>query len=753
MSILELSLASGEIFVRRFVVREAVSSMFSVSIWGRSPDHRLDLGAILDQPATFRMTPGLQRGSGLGERTWKGIVVEAEQVHALQPSPGQQGLSTYRVRIVSDLYRLGLRRGNRIFQHLSIPDIIDVLLREHSIPRVWRIDPGRYSKLEYKVQYGESDHAFFCRILEEAGIAFTFPEDEGGTLTLGDRLESGLLRPGAPIPYVDHPGHAPEQELVTSVRLAREVRPGAFAIRDHELRNPDFTLYAEATRAGGIEARNEQYHFDQGGFLVETGKDSGTPVADDRGFARHDPRYGQELAERSLHGERVGVRGASFTASTLDLAPGVIFRMDRHPHPELATQRRLLVLETEIQGTAEGEWSLSGQVVFADTPYRPPRRTAKPVVHGVQSAAVVGPAGQEVHTDELGRVRVQFHWDREGTRDDGSSCWMRVNQGWGGIGYGTVVLPRVGQEVLVAFAEGDPDLPFVMGRVFNAAQQVPYVLPEHKTRSTWKSDSSLGSGGFNEIMFEDLADKELVWQQAQKDRIRLVKNDEHATVGHDRRKLVKNDESERTEGLRRRRVGKDADEVTKQTKRERIDGDVSLLVRGARRERIDGKQSLTVVADRQEKVDGRYALRTQGQAHYAAGQVIVEEAAQEVTLAGPGGFLRIDASGVTISGTVVKINVSGTPGKGKGSRPETPEQPNLKLEPHDGYFLVTEEESTMPVAGQKYRITRESGEVIEGVTDAQGRTSVVATDGAERLELELISDKAEAARPKADEGP
>jgi type VI secretion system secreted protein VgrG len=180
---------------------------------------------------------------------------------------------------------------------------------------------------------------------------------------------------------------------------------------------------------------------------------------------------------------------------------------------------------------------------------------------------------------------------------------------------------------------------------------------------------------------------------------------------------------------------------------------VSLHVQGARQEQIDGKQSFTVVDERQEKVGGRYALRAKGQAHYVAGQAIVAEAAQDFTLAGPGGFLRIDASGVTIEGTAVKINVSGTPGKGKGSKPEAPDQPNIELPPHDGYFVVTEEESTTPVAGQRYRITRESGEVIEGRTDEKGRTSVVATNGAERLSLELLSDKGEAIRPKADEGP
>ncbi len=179
MAILEISLPSGDsLSARRFAVREAVSSLFSISLWARSPDPSLDLGAILDQAATFRIVPGYLHVENLGERTWRGIVVDAEQVHALQPAVGQVGLSTYHLRIVPDLFRLTQRRGNRIFQHLSIPDILDKLLTEWSIDKVWHIDRASYPRLEYKVQYAESDFQFFQRLLEEAGIAFTFPEDQ-----------------------------------------------------------------------------------------------------------------------------------------------------------------------------------------------------------------------------------------------------------------------------------------------------------------------------------------------------------------------------------------------------------------------------------------------------------------------------------------------------------------------------------------------------------------------------------------------
>jgi type VI secretion system secreted protein VgrG len=337
----------------------------------------------------------------------------------------------------------------------------------------------------------------------------------------------------------------------------------------------------------------------------------------------------------------------------------------------------------------------------------------------VQSAIVVGPSKQEIHTDEFGRVRVQFPWDREGKNDDGSSCWIRASQGWAGTGFGMIHIPRIGQEVLVGFLEGDPDQPVIVGRVFNATNPVPYKLPDNKTRSTWKSNSSLGGGGFNEIMFEDLAGQELVFMQAQKNQRRLVKNDETITVGHDREKLVKANETEVTGGNRSEFthgdrveltdgnrttviggtlrklvegdeversendlllwVGGDQHLIIKQEKRERIEQDSHLTVNGSRIEQVNGTQSLTVGGDQQGKVGKNYALEAGEEIHLKAGTALVIEAVSDLTLKGPGGFIRIDAGGVTIKGTLVKINSGGSAGSGSGASPVAALEP-LKAE-------------------------------------------------------------------------
>ena len=713
MPVLELTFASGDdsFSVRRFSVQESISNLFTVSVWACSPNQDVDLETIVGKAATFRSVSGWVYASLGGARYWTGVVSYIEQLQA-EPT----GLSTYALRIVPKLWLLGQRRNYRIFQHLSIPDIVGKILKEWSIEPIWKIDRGKYPKLEYKVQYGETDYALISRLLEEAGIAFTFPDDDkaGSKLMLGDVLHRVAPRAAPPVPYVDNPNQAAEKEFVTRVRLAHEVRPGAHTIRDYDFRNPVFPLFGDAPKAKPPEDKYEQYHYQPGSMLVETGKGGDTPVADDKGVARYVQEAGKDRAERALLGERKGRRSVTFDTNTIDLWPGVIFSIDGHPHAELDSSKKLLVTEFSVEGSPAGEWTMSGKAVFAEVPYRPSLNTQKPHVNGVQSAVVVGPKGQEIHTDEFGRVRVQFPWDREGKLDDGSSCWIRVSQGWAGTGYGMLVLPRIGHEVLVGFLDGDPDQPVVVGRVFNAIEQVPYKLPQHRTRSTWKSDSSLGSNGFNEIMFEDLKGKELVYVQAEKNLRKLVKHDETITVGNNRQKLVvmnelettgvnrtevtgvnrteitgvnratviggnreklvKGNEIEKTDGNLTILVGQDQDIVIKQVKRERVEGDSHLRVKGKRNQRIDKNQSLTVGKNQQEKVGKSHALEVGKEIHLKAGSALVIEAAKDLTIKGPGGFIRIDASGITIKGTMVNINSGGSAGSGAGSSPEAPDE-------------------------------------------------------------------------------
>ncbi len=700
MATLELSFESGEdsLSVRRFTAVEEVSTLFHVTVWAVSPNPSLALEDIVGKGAALRVRVSYNWPIAEDTRLWSGICSSIEQAR-----PNPTGLSTYRLTIVPTLWLLLHRRDHRIFQYLSVPDIIDRVLRPWGIEPVWQVDRPSYERLEYRVQYGESDFAFFCRLLEEAGIAFTFPQSaDGSKLTLGDRLQGAPPRPGPPLRFVDHPNRAAQHEFITHVTVGHDVRPGAHTFRGQDFRHPDVYPTGQAPSAPAPEEKYEQYHYDPGAMYIEMrGKMREQPHADDRGVGRYDPGWATRQSTRALEALRADRRSVSFLTNVVDVWPGVVFSIDHHPLGELGAP--LLCDQQTISGSTVDGWSVRGRAVFAGVPYRPPQRTPKPRPASVQSATVVGPSGEEIHTDEFGRVRVQFPWDRIGGMNEGSTCWMRVNEGWAGVGYGLFQVPRIGQEVLVAFMDDDVDQPVVVGRVHDLTNPVQYKLPENKTRSAWKSDSSPEAVGYNEIYFEDKAGDELVNVQAQRHLRALTKNDETITVGHDRDKtvvlnetdttlvnrtevtlvdrtetvgfhrrtmvvsdlykLVKGDEQERDEEDQVFRAGKDHEVWTKGERRDLIEIDQHLRIKKNRNERVDGNLSRGVGTDLAEKVGGSYAVEAGKDILLKSEQVMVFEA-PDLTVKGPGGFLRIDATGVVISGTVVKINTGGSGGAG-----------------------------------------------------------------------------------------
>jgi len=342
-----------------------------------------------------------------------------------------------------------------------------------------------------------------------------------------------------PIHYVDEPNEAAQEEFATQLRIKHNIAPGRFTVRDFDFRAKlDLPLLAtEEKAAPKPEDFYEQYHYVPGAFKARG--EGALPLADAPHPYRHlQKEIGGELAERGFHSVRVAKRVVRFVTNCLDLGPGMVCSFNHHPRADLGNDKRLLITGFNLEGVVNDKWVYQAEAVFADVPYWPALETPKPRAVGVQSAVVTGPPGQEIHVDELGRVKVQFLWDRDGKFDDKSSCWLRVSQDWAGPGFGAVMLPRVGQEVLVGFMEGDPDLPVVVGRVYNAINRVPYALPEHRTRSTLKSDSSPEADGFSELMLEDKAGEELFYVQAETDLQKLVKQYETDRVGRDHMSLV-----------------------------------------------------------------------------------------------------------------------------------------------------------------------------------------------------------------------
>jgi type VI secretion system secreted protein VgrG len=526
--------------VRQFTVVERMNGLFDVSVVALSPHEDVDFETIVGQGSSFRVEGQVLEGKASMPREWHGVCCHFEQIQA-----EDTGLSTYLIRIVPRLWLTTQRTNNRIFQHLTAPEIVRRLLGEWGIEPVMEIHAAAYPRLEYRVQYGESDFAFISRMLEEAGISYRFEQhpERGTDLVLSDEPTRREARAGGPIPFVSQPNPEARRAFVTRVRSAREIRGGKVTLRDFDYRGRlDYPLFGESKTAPGVEAPLERYRYLPGSFVTE-GRGAEAQAA------RADQREGTALAERGFDAERALREVVTFETNVLGVAPGTVLEIGGHPRAAIASPNRLLVVEMRIDGTSGGEWTATARAVHASTPLRPLRLTPKPTIHGVQSAIVTGPAGEEIHTDELGRVRVQFPWDREGKSDENSSCWMRVAQGWAGAGFGTILLPRVGQEVTVGFYEGDPDQPVILGRVYNSVNQVPHKLPENKTRSGIRTQTSPAESepAYSEILFEDKKDHELLAIRAQRDL----------------HKLVKLDEIERTGRTRTIRVGRDRHAVVK----------------------------------------------------------------------------------------------------------------------------------------------------------------------------------------------
>ena len=583
------TVASGDMLdVRHFAVSERISSLFEVRLIAVSDNPDIDFEAVIGQPMRFTI-------EGPTPRVWSGVCSQLYQT-----AVEERNLSTYELTLVPTLWLATQRRNHRIFQQMSEVEIAREVLSEWGITPILRLG-GVYRKRKYRVQYGETDHAFFCRMLEDAGVSHYFDGEGESRLVLDDGPQAN--EPRAPIAFRDHPTDA-RLEHVTAVRVGRRVRPGKYTVRDHDYRRaPTQQLLASAASPTPVEERLERFHYVPGAFLYESDKGEGNSFADDKGKYRTDDGEAGALAQRRLEAKRASAREVLFKTNTLDPAPGAVLTFVDHPKSELGPDKRLLIVASSITGALPGTWEHACTAVSTEAPYRPPLTTPKPRVQGVESATVVGPAGEEIHVDEHGRVRVHFHWDRQSRMNDASSCWIHVSQPWGGAGFGGSALPRVGQEVIVDFLGGDPDRPVIVGRVYTGLQKTPYALPENKTQSGLKSNSTQGTGGYNEVMFEDLAGSELVRIQAEKDLRKLVKHDEEVRIGHDRKKLVEHDDDLEVGHDRRRLVGND-ESVTIVHDRKKVVGHDEMVTIGHDRLKQVGNDDQLQVGNDRRKVIG-----------------------------------------------------------------------------------------------------------------------------------------------------
>jgi len=569
-----------------------------------SASAKLDLGAFIGESITAHLE--LDDSS---YRHFNGYVTEAALVETFKRN------ARYRLTLRPFLWLLTARTNSRIFQHKTVPAIVKALLSEHGYDHVETPLEGTYPALEYVVQYRESDFAFVSRLMEGAGIYYYFKHEESQhKLVLADAESAHGAPPGgvSTFPFRPTEEGRPKwpQDHVNKWEMQQRFRPSAFAAKDYNFEMPRLDLLsrskgrAKQKQGGGMEV------FEYPGGYLASG--DGSQVVRTR------------IQELEADLETVSAAGdvrALGTGETFTLED---FPIDSQNKKYLVTSARFEATNNAVEsGASAPDEAMLFRVQFdcldAKTPFRPSRRTPLPRIEGPQTAVVVG-AG-EIFTDKYGRVKVQFHWDREGKKDENSSCWVRVSQAWAGGAWGAVHLPRIGQEVVVDFLEGNPDQPIVVGRVYNADNMVPYALPGNKTQSGIKSRSTEGGAAdnFNELRFEDKKGSEHVYLQAEKDLQILVKHDERRHVDHDRIKEVTNDETTSIGGSRSETVDKDETIEIVGNRSESVGKSETVSVGIARDHTIGAADTLSVGAARSVTVGGSDSTTVGGPQSFSVG--------------------------------------------------------------------------------------------------------------------------------------
>lgn len=655
-------LGEDALLVGRMTATEQLGQLFEFELELFSERTDIVLTDVLGTNMTVRLELPYQRGT----RYFNGIVTRFGY-------EGTRGLryGVYHAVMSPWLWFLTRTSDCRIFQNKTVPDIIKDVFREQGFTDFKDALSGSYREWEYCVQYRETDCNFVSRLMQQEGIYYYFTHENGKhTLVLADGYSSHGTFPGYErVPYFPPDVHDHrERDHVSEWIVFKQVQPGAYALNDYDFKAPRKNLRTVLNQPRN-HALADFEMYDYPGEYVEPG--------DGNNYSRI--RLQELLAQHEIAQGRGNAAG---------LAVGCLFSLSECPRED---QNREYLIVSAVHRLESDEYEsfaeagISGKpyqgeitVIEAKQPYRAPRITPKPVVQGPQTAIVVGPAGEEIYTDQYGRVKCQFHWDRYGKADENSSCWIRVAEGWAGKKWGILYLPRIGHEVIVDFLEGDPDQPIITGRVYNGINMPPYTLPDHKTMSTLKSLSSKGGGGFNEFRFEDKKGEEQIFLHAERNQDIRVKNDAFEWIGGERHLIVKKKQFEQVEGEKHLIVK--AGGGGKGDQFERVEGEKHQEVSKDHNQKVGGTLSLKVDQNLQEKVGQSHALDAGTEIHLKAGMKVVIEGGMELTIKASGGFVKIDASGVTIQGTMVKINSGGSGGSGSGSSPSSPTAPTAAKE-------------------------------------------------------------------------
>ncbi len=619
-------LGDDVLILQRFKLVDEISRPFSIEVQLYSEDTEIDYDAIVGENVTIR----LETDQG-GTRFLNGYVSRFVQ----GGGEGSDAANVYSATIVPWLWFLTRSADCRIFQNKKIPDIIKEIFADFGCGEmVEDALTGEYQELEYVVQYRETGFNFVSRLMEHEGIYYFFKHEDGKhKLVLADAPSAHTEAEGyATIPC--HAGSMMDQQGITEWSLEKRLMPGRHSLRDFDFKVPSKDLNSEKELKGNHALAGWEVFDYPGDYLEKAHGDTRAAMRIEEFAMHHSVAKAKSDARGLTVGSKFTLSGAARTDQDGDY---------------VVTSMICEATEDSFGKPSDNPAELfksSFTCVPADVQIRPRRTTPKPLINGPQTAIITAPDGEEILTDEFGRVKVKFHWDRWSPSDDTSSCWIRVAQLWAGKKWGAMFIPRKDQEVIVEFLEGDPDRPIITGRVYNGECMPPYPLPDNKTMSTIKSNSSKGGEGFNELRFEDKKGEEQVFIHAEKDLHIRVKNDRVVHIGNDHHEIIVNDSHSE--------VQHDRSETIANDHKEDIGNDRNVKIGGKEAVEITGSQSLKVDGDVLQQYAGDHSEECAGQVSIKADTLAIE-CDTNITLKVGESYIAIDSSGINIKTTKLTI--------------------------------------------------------------------------------------------------
>ncbi|MBA3975418.1 MAG: type VI secretion system tip protein VgrG [Candidatus Solibacter sp.] len=633
---IDTPLGKDKLLVRKLHGREAMSEAFFFSVDAVSDDPKLDVSRVVGKQITL----AIRQSDETSFRYFNGYVRRAKTL----PPTGH--LAQYRLEVVPWLWLLTRTADCYIHQNKTVPEVVEWVFKKFGFTD-YRLElRNAHGPWVYLTQYRETAFEFVNRLLEIEGIFYFFEQKQGKhTMVLADSPASHQACQHQSRMKMERAfgrGYKRGEDTIFSWDPEKNIRSGKYSHRDYDFEKPDADMHSEVPARSTATGNDKFEVYDYPGEFEEPGD-------------------GSSWVRLRMEEEETDEEFARGTSCARSLMPG--FKFDLTGHERREQNRSYVVTEVVHSGEEENflpedqgrtaRYSNTFRCIPFDLPYRPARKTPKHIMRGVQTAMVVGKKGEEIYCDKYGRVKVQFHWDRVGKRDEGSSCWVQVSQPWAGQNYGGMWLPRIGQEVIIDYIEGDPDRPIITGRVYNANQMPAWKLPDKQNWSGFKTRSTKGGGqdNANELRFDDTKGEENVVLHAEKDLEISVEKETVFETGTDHHFYVGENHKEE--------IGKNHDATI---------GESCVITVGK-------EISISSGAATSIHAGSDAALEAAQEVHIKGGTKVVIEGGMQLSIKGAGGFIDIGPAGVTIQGTMVKINSGGSAGSGKGVNKKTAQKP------------------------------------------------------------------------------